>query len=309
MAERRTLVSVDLDDIACYHAIHGLPAPAPPQRGVVLERCLPRFLELFAALGVRATFFVIGRDLQADLDAGGAGAALLQQALAEGHELGNHSFAHPYDLVTWTPDAIGADLRACDAVLRELGAAPVGFRAPGYTHSRALLEQVHALGYAYDSSALPSPLYWMAKVAAIVFYAMRGRRSQSLVRGVSSFLGRREPFVYADLDLWELPMSVTPWLRLPLIGTTLLSGPRRLAATLRATAERLDHFHFELHGLDLADPDTDDYALTLVRLQPELHHPLPDKLTTLRALLQARGATTLLRDACARASATSQRPR
>jgi hypothetical protein len=182
-------------------------------------------------------------------------------------------------------------------LLRELGAEPVGFRAPGYTHTRALLEQVHALGYVYDSSALPSPPYWLAKVVAIAWYALRGRRSQSLVRGVSSFLGAREPCVHAGIDLWELPMSVTPWLRLPLIGTTLLSGPRWLATALRGAAEKLTYFHLELHGLDLADPESDGYAPSLVRVQPELRRPLPAKLTALRSLLQARGPTTLLRDA------------
>jgi hypothetical protein len=294
---RQTLVSVDLDDIACYHGIHGLPEPLAEQRGVVLARCLPRFLELFATLGVRATFFAIGRDLEADARAGGVGVALLQQALAEGHELGNHSWAHPYDLVTWSPAAIRTDLEACDRLLRDLGAEPVGFRAPGYTHTRTLLEHVHALGYTYDSSALPSPPYYLAKVAAIAWYALHGRRSQSQVRGARSFLGSRRPYVHAGLDLWELPMSVTPILRIPLIGTSLLSGPRWLADVLRGTAERLDYFHLELHGIDLADADADGYAPALVRLQPELHRPLPDKLASLRGLLEARGATTLLRDA------------
>jgi hypothetical protein len=297
MSARQTLVSVDLDDIACYHGIHGLAAPAPEQRGVVLERCLPRFVELFAELGVRATFFVIGRDLQEDLRAGGRGASLLRDALAEGHELANHSFAHPYDLVRWPEESMRADLQACDRLLRELGAEPVGFRAPGYTHTRALLEQVKGLGYTYDSSALPSPPYYLAKLAAIAWYALRGRRSQSQVRGASSFLGPRRPYVHAGLELRELPMSVTPVVRLPLIGTTLLSGPEWLAASLRATAESLEWFHLELHGLDLADPDADGYAAVLGRLQPELQRPLGEKLDALRGLLRARGTTTLLRDA------------
>ena len=69
-----TLVSVDLDDVGCYHAIHGLPPPSQQQLGNVLERCLPRFLELFGQLNVLATFFVIGRDLARDLKDFGRGA-------------------------------------------------------------------------------------------------------------------------------------------------------------------------------------------------------------------------------------------
>ena len=129
MSERSTIVSVDLDDLACYHAIHGLAAPDPSHAGVVLERCLPRFLALFDELGVRATFFVVGRDLQRDLAAGGRGAALLRQALAAGHELGNHSFAHAYDLVRWAPEAGGGFNPAFDVTPASLVTALVLDRA------------------------------------------------------------------------------------------------------------------------------------------------------------------------------------
>ena len=138
--EATTLVSVDLDDLVCYHAIHGLPPPSDEQRGLVLERCLPRFLELFDELGVRATFFVIGRDLERDLKSGGAGAKLLQQALRAGHELANHSYAHSYDLVTKSSHEIFEDILRCDVLLRSIGARPQGFRAPGYTHDRNVVD-------------------------------------------------------------------------------------------------------------------------------------------------------------------------
>ena len=105
-----TIVSLDLDDLACYHAIHGLEPPAPELAGVVLERWLPRFLDVFVELEIRATIFVIGRELQRDLAAGGAGAAVLERALAEGHELANHSHAHAYDLHTWSAPEIATDL-------------------------------------------------------------------------------------------------------------------------------------------------------------------------------------------------------
>ena len=129
MSERRTLVSVDLDPIGCYHAIHGLPAPAAEHADVILARALPRFLELFAELDAKVTFFVVGADAEAALERGRAGS--LAAAVGRGHELGNHSFAHPYDLVRRTPAEIADDLARCDAVLRRLGAAPQGFRAPG----------------------------------------------------------------------------------------------------------------------------------------------------------------------------------
>ena len=210
MSGQSTIVSVDLDDLACYHAIHGLPAPPAASAGVVLERCLPRFLALFEELGVRATFFVIGRDLQRDLAAGGRGAALLRKALAAGHELANHSFAHAYDMVTWTPAAIYDDLRRCDVLLRGLGARPAGFRAPGYTHDGLLLQQVAALGYRYDASLLPSPSYFAGKLAVIGWMAVKGEKSGSLARGWRSFVGPTRPHFMPECGLWEVPVSVSP---------------------------------------------------------------------------------------------------
>lgn len=289
MSERSTIVSVDLDDLACYHAIHGLAPPDPARAGVVLERCLPRFLELFEEIGVRATFFVIGRDLQRDLAAGGRGAALLRQAVAAGHELGNHSFSHAYDLVRWSPAAVYADLRACDVLLRGLGARPTGFRAPGYTHDAMLLQQVAALGYRYDSSLLPSPVYYAAKLAMIGWMALRGEPSRAHARGWQSFLGPTRPHFMADCGLWEVPVSVSPVLRLPMVGTFVL-GKR--GALLRREAEARRYLHLELHGIDLADPEADGYDGALRRRQPELRGTLAERLAQLKGLLTARGGAS-----------------
>lgn len=287
MSERSTILSVDLDDVGCYHAIHGLPPPGPEVAGAVLERCLPRFLELLDQVQARATFFVVGRDLQRDLQAGGRGAAILRQALAAGHELGNHSFAHAYDMVKWAPAAIYDDVRRCDVLLRGLGARPTGFRAPGYTHDATLLQQVGALGYRYDSSLLPSPSYYLGKLAAIGWTAVRGRTSRSLVEGWRSFVGPQRPHFMPGCGMWEVPVSVSPVLRVPMVGTFVLGAAGALL--LREARERR-YLHLELHGLDLADEESDGYDLALRRLQPELRTPLASRLDRLRGLITARGS-------------------
>lgn len=295
----RTLVSVDLDGIDCYHAIHGLPPPDPRMRAVVLRRALPRFLELFERAGVRATFFVIGSDLAAELDEGGAGAEVLSAALAAGHELGNHSHAHAYDLVTWRAELQRADLIGCDQTLRSLGALPVGFRAPGYTHDPGLLAIVDGLGYRYDSSALPSPAYYAAKLAAIGWYRLRGRRSVSLVRGARSFLGGRAPHRIRGTGLWELPISTIGPARWPLVGTFLLAGPAALRRRLALATGREESLHLELHGIDLVDAEADGIAPVLASLQPELRTPLADRRARLAAFLRDRDGFARLCDTAA----------
>ncbi len=283
-----TIVSVDLDDIACYHAVHGLGEPTADQRGAILRRALPRFLKVFEQCRVRATFFVIGRDLRRDRSSRGAGAALLKNALDAGHELGNHSYAHAYDFADWTSQRIYEDLSRCDALLRELGAAPRGFRAPGYGHHERMLMQVAALGYHYDSSSLPSPPYFLAKLGAMALMRLRGRRSSSRADNGRAFLGSTAPYYMPASGLWEVPMTASPGLRLPMIGTTLLSGPEALRRALARQAEALSFFHLELHGIDLADPEADGLE-HLVGVQPGLAVPYETRRARLVELLEARG--------------------
>jgi hypothetical protein len=223
----------------------------------------------------------------------------LRQAVAEGHELGNHGFDHAYDLVRWSAARQHEDLAACDALLRDLGAEVIGFRAPGYTHDTALLRQVAALGYRYDSSSLPSPPYYAAKLAVMGAMALRGERSSSQARGAAAFLGRRLPHFREDVGLWELPMSVSPVGRVPLIGTTLLALPALVSGPLRRIALGLPHLHLELHGMDLADADRDGLAVGLRDRQPELHTPWRIRYERLRELLVLRGGGTSLRSVVA----------
>ncbi|HLT36234.1 MAG TPA: polysaccharide deacetylase family protein [Enhygromyxa sp.] len=300
-----TLVSLDLDDLSAYQAIHGLDPGPEPRVGLALERWLPRFLDLFAKLDVRATIFVIGSDLERDLQTHGRGAALLRRALAEGHELANHSHAHAYDFHTWSPEAIAQDLRRCDSLLRELGARPRGFRAPGYTHDRAMLLQAAALGYAYDSSLLPSPTYYLGKLGVLGVRRLRGRKSASQTGGARSFVGPSAVHYLPEIGLWEVPISVSRTLRLPLIGTFLLgdSAPmlgKLQAEALRREAEQTRHLHLELHAIDLADPQADELDETLIQYQRELATPFERRLARLGKLLEARGGGVPIGRALAR---------
>ncbi len=282
-----TILSVDLDPVGCYHAIHGLPPPAPGPCPV-LERCLPRFLDLFARLGARATFFVVGHSAAAARAAGGVAWANLRRARDEGHEVAHHSFAHAYDMVRWPRARILDDLRRGSEVLAALGERPVGFRAPGYTHDPNLLAALIDEGFRYDSSRLPAPAYYLAKLAVISAMALAGRCSASQVRGAGAFFGSSAPRRIVGGRLWEVPISVTPALRLPYVGTFLLAGPWPLREHLRIWARARGRVHLELHGLDLADAAADDLAPELVRRQPELRVPLQRKISRLEAFLAAR---------------------
>jgi len=285
-----TLVSVDLDDLVCHHAVLGIEAPSPELAGVCLERILPRFEALLGETSSRATFFVIGRDLERDMAGAARGAGLLQKLVRGGHTLANHSYAHDYAMTDWRSELIAEDIARCDAIIRELGVHPRGFRAPGYTHDRRLLMQVAAQDYEYDSSSMPSLPYYAAKLGAMAMFRMRGHNSASRAGNLASFVGRRTPQFLADAGIWEIPISVSRSLRLPLIGTSLLSGPELLRRVLFAEAVAASHLHVELHAMDLADPVADGLE-HLVGVQPGLKVPYETRRARLKELLVARGGS------------------
>lgn len=299
-------VSVDLDEVPCYHAIHGLPAPADDSAHAVYTRAVPRLGELLTDLGIPATFFVIGRDLAAPIARSAA------QGLARaGHELGNHSQSHRYDLVRLGAEAMRREVReASDALAAVVGHRPVGFRAPGYTITDALLDALAAEGIAYDSSVFPCPAYYGAKTAAIGLIAARGRTSRSIVDSPAVLLCPADPY-FPSRPYWrpapygssvvELPIGVTRGARLPFIGTALsLLGPS-LSRLLALQMVGRPLVNLELHGLDLLD--LADGLGALAPHQPDLKVRVSRKVATLRAVVGAlRGAGyefVTLRDAAA----------
>jgi hypothetical protein len=295
-----TCLSIDLDGIDCYHGIHGLPPPDDAIRDVALRRWLPRFVTLLDELAVPATFFVIGRDLRRELDHDGAGARALQAAARAGHELANHSHDHRYDLSLQSDEEQRLDLERCHRALVELGHAPQGFRAPGYTHDARMLACVAAAGYRYDASSLPSWPYYLAKVAAIAWTRLARRPSRSIASGARSFFGPTAPHVRDDSGLVELPITTVGALRLPLVGTFVLAGPTAVRRALTEGAIDLPHVHLELHAIDLADAHEDGLDPGLVRLRPELAVDLAVRRERLAELLRARQGHTRLVDLATR---------
>ena len=269
-------VSVDLDGLACYAAIHGIDQGALDERALraVPEVATARLCELFAELGIQATFFVIGADLRHSF-----AAAAVARAAREGHEIGSHSHEHDYELSRRDRATIENDLASAEQAIRDAcGAAPRGFRAPGYTLSPALLEAVRVRGYLYDSSLLPSPPYYAAKAAALALYAVRRRRSGGILGSPGQVFGSRAPHWRSGLR--ELPIATLPFLRVPVIGTVVQAAPW----TARFGAAG-GHFNLELHGIDLLDAS--DVPPELAAVQPGLRLPAREKVSRLRALLRS----------------------
>ncbi len=296
-------VSVDLDPVPCYYRIHALGAPPDELRDVVLTRALPRLAALFAHHGVRATWFVVGEDLDPAAvgpERAAAAQALLGERVAAGDALGNHSEHHRYELARCSPAVVAEEIGACDARLRALTGRPIaGFRAPGYDLSPTMLAELAARGYRYDSSIFPAPGYWAAKLAVMAGLAALGRPSGAVVTEPRALVAPTEPYRPSMRAPWrrgqapvvELPVAVTPWTRVPAIGTTLLVAPPWVRERVLAAMARRPFFNLELHGIDLCDAEQDGIPGELVARQPDLRRSLAEKVDTLDGILRTLVAT------------------
>jgi hypothetical protein len=281
-------VSVDLDPLGCYYGIHGLGTPPAQLENVVLRRALPRFAEMFERRRIKATFFVIGSDVQRDA----AGRSQLSQLAKSGHELGNHTHTHPYELTRLSRQRIDEEVGRAHEVIAQLGPAPVGFRAPGYDMSTPVLETLMARGYRYDSSVFPSWSYYAAKAGVMGLMALVGKRSRAvmidpraLIAPVLPYRPGVSPFLRGQSTLVELPISVSPKLRIPAFGTSLVALPTRARVMLLESMRARPFYNLELHGIDLIGADEDGIPAALVARQHDLRVPLVQKQRALEASL------------------------
>lgn len=299
-------VTVDLDPLDAYHAIHGM-APAPTAlRDHLSVVAIPRFLELFGRLGIRATFFAVGQDLGSERVA-----ALLREAVTAGHEVGNHTHTHPYDFLDLPALSRAAELDRChERIVDAIGVAPVGFRTPGYFVDGTTLGLLASRGYRYDSSMLPSWPYYAAKAAVMGLIGLRGGRSHSRLHPPTSLLAPDSPYRPDDKHPWRRghsPLMELPAASLvagvPLVGTFLGQLPGLAAGLLARWVSGRRYLAVEFHAIDLvALPDGGLEALR--GRQPGLDVDLGQRLESYATLLGVlcRGAEAVtLADASRRA--------
>ncbi len=273
-------ISVDLDEIPNYCAIHGVSLPDVDTHAVY-DRALGRLGEWADSQRIPLTLFAVGSDLRREHSA---------QVLAEmsrgGHEVANHSLDHFYDLTRRTPEVmkqqvLGAQELICDTT----GKRPTGFRAPGYVTTQELYQVLSQCGVEYSSSVFPCPWYYCAKAAAIGLKGVLGRRSASLIDDPRVLSAPRRPYRIGTPyyrrgeGITELPIQVTPGFRLPYIGTSLMAAGPSGAAWLTRRVCGSELVNLELHGIDVLD-ETDGLA-SLARHQPDVRIGARRKLDTL----------------------------
>jgi hypothetical protein len=156
-----------------------------------------------------------------------------------------------------------------------------------------MLDTLARLGYRYDSSIFPAPGYYAAKAFVMSALAVLGRPSGAVLTNPRALAAPADPYRPSMTSPWrrgqapivELPIAVTPFARVPAIGTTLLVAPPWARKRMIDWMMSRVFFNLELHGIDFADAEKDGIPGELVDRQPDLRIPIDDKLATLDRLL------------------------
>lgn len=283
---RLCAVSVDLDEIPNYYAIHGRKHAELSGATAVYDIAVPRLGDLARALDIPLTFFAVGSDLLRS-----NAAVQLRRSVQAGHAVGNHTQSHLYDLTRRTRAEIAREIdEGTCSIERATGIRPRGFRAPGYTITDEVFSVLPGLGYRWDSSVFPCPAYMAVKDAAIAAYGLLGRPSRSVVDTPAVLAAPTRPY-RVGTPYWrrgqgilELPIQVTRGLRLPYFGTSVvLAGPDRSRWLTRGViGEPL--VNLELHGIDVLDAH--DGLHELAPSQRDLRVSAARKQETLTAVVE-----------------------
>jgi peptidoglycan-N-acetylglucosamine deacetylase len=122
-------------------------------------------LDTLAEHGARATFFVIGSVVE-------RGRETLRRAVADGHEVGNHSWSHPMLARDCDDRQVYEELeRTNDAVSTVVGRPPRRFRAPRYDVDDRVAAVAAQLGLVHTPGHVRPP-DWNGRLTAAVITAV-----------------------------------------------------------------------------------------------------------------------------------------
>jgi peptidoglycan/xylan/chitin deacetylase (PgdA/CDA1 family) len=226
-----------------------------------LER-FARFLEPFRA---KATLFVVGRDLQRP-----ASRAIVRDLDAAGYEVANHTQTHAQGFRFLSTADQESEVAAMEEQCASLlGKRPVGFRSPGWNIGDAGAMLLKRRGYLYDSSVFPTVLAPLLKVLHWQAGWSRPAADRTTLgqRGYMwaprlPYTSRRDALGRRGKDgIIELPVTVTPHLRIPVFATWLLAtGLTHFRNCLRSVRAVDGWMQFQFHLSDFVDYQRDEYS-------------------------------------------------
>jgi peptidoglycan/xylan/chitin deacetylase (PgdA/CDA1 family) len=198
-ANRKVAVSLtfDFDAESAWLGSFKLDTPSALSRGAYgANEGVPRILALLAKYDLPATFFIPG-------DTADRHPTVTKTIVDAGHEIGHHGYCHePPHLLDLAAEREMIE-RGLDALDRQTGTRPVGYRSPAWELSNNTFALLEEYGFTYDASQLGADRpYWVTETGP-------GRRMVEIP------------------GAWELTDS-SQFMFAPSHGLTGLSGPSKV---------------------------------------------------------------------------------
>lgn len=273
-------VHVDVDNSWIWE--QELSLRTPRSRDMLFDRALPEFLKMLDVRGMKATFFIVGMDLERE-----SCRRFCAEASARGHELANHTFSHPLSFGRMSFAEKEREIVACDeALFAATGSRPVGFRSPGYYVDQDVVDILCARSYLYDTSTLPG---WTTATLRGLFWATgRGGGRKTLGRLADVFAPtrpRRLASRSSSKGIAEFPIAVMPFTRLPVHFTFLYPlGMRYWSAASALLRMTQAGGAYLFHAIDFLDEPAD---AELARGMVALRTPFGERMEMASAVLDS----------------------
>ena len=215
MSKPLASISLDLDNQWSYMKIHG--EEGWEDYPSYLDIFVPYVLKVLEELNIKITFFIVGQDAAFEKNH-----SMLKSLADAGHEIANHSFKHETWLHLYTKEEMKIEIDKAHDVIKEVtGKDAIGFRGPGFSWSKTLLEVLGEKGYSYDASTLPTVIGPLARL----YYFRTSNLSKQEKKDRKEIFGKfsdgfrkLNPYYWKLKNggkLLELPVTTMPLFRIP----------------------------------------------------------------------------------------------
>jgi hypothetical protein len=208
-------ISLDLDNQWAYMKVHG--DDGWDKFPTYFDKFIPHGLEMLNKHKLKITFFIVGRDAEAEENR-----SVLSEITKNEHEVGNHSFNHEAWFHLYSDSEIISELeRTEEAIERATKQIPRGFRGPGFSRSKSLYNILKKKNYLYDASSLPT---WIGPLARAYYFRQSDlspeerKTREGLFGSFKDGFKPIKPFYWSlddNKELLEIPVSTMPILKLP----------------------------------------------------------------------------------------------
>ncbi len=221
-------LTFDIDTLMADLSLKGVDEAGQNKiRKISYSDIVPRLLGWLSELGVKGTFFIIGKD---GLDPDNKKA--IGQICSQGHEIANHSFSHERRLSVSGSGDFAKDVSESEKILSDIAGRKIsGFRMPGSTVNKEKLQVLEELGYLYDSSLNASLVFNFTKAC---YGFLSGKSAKLPCQGMSSWMAPNRPYypnrvnIYKDsgerFKLLEIPITLIPGLSFPFMNYFLMAS-------------------------------------------------------------------------------------